>query len=201
MAMQSNHVKLDFEKMTEAGLKPLAKKFEKWGLTVKDIASTNKAKRESGFMIKDATFTFSDGQQMLVRVKQEGTVFQVKLNNKVVPIKNVADINKAVIEMVDYIQSNAKAYENAKIQREKRKKLNVPVPVVRTTRQERLEKTQAALAEVQGSLENLQKQAADLTAASAEKTNTLTNIEAELKAEQDRTAQLETELKTLQEAA
>lgn len=201
MAMQSNQVKLDFEKMTEAGLKPLAKKFEKWGLTVKNIDSTNKAKRESGFMIKDATFTFSDGQQMLVRVKQEGTVFQVKLNNKVVPIKNVADINKAVIEMVDYIQSNAKAYENAKIQREKRKKLNVPVPVVRTTRQERLEKTQAALAEVQGSLENLQKQAADLTAASAEKTNTLTNIEAELKAEQDRTAQLETELKTLQEAA
>ena len=201
MAMQSNQVKLDFEKMTEAGLKPLAKKFEKWGLTVKNIDSTNKAKRESGFMIKDATFTFSDGQQMLVRVKQEGTVFQVKLNNKVVPIKNVADINKAVIEMVDYIQSNAKAYENAKIQREKRKKLNVPVPVVRTTRQERLEKTQAAIAEVQGSLENLQKQAADLTAASAEKTNTLTNIEAELKAEQDRTAQLETELKTLQEAA
>ena len=109
MAMQSNQVKLDFEKMTEAGLKPLAKKFEKWGLTVKNIDSTNKAKRESGFMIKDATFTFSDGQQMLVRVKQEGTAFQVKLNNKVVPIKNVADINKAVIEMVDYIQSNAKA--------------------------------------------------------------------------------------------
>lgn len=201
MAMQSKQVKLDFEKMTEAGLKPLVKKFEKWGLTVKDIASTNKAKRESGFMIKDATFTFSDGQQMLVRVKQEGTVFQVKLNNKVVPIKNVADIDKAVIEMVDYIQANAKAYENAKIQREKRKKLDVPVPVVRTTRQERLEKTQAALAEVQGSLENLQKQAADLAAASAEKTNTLTDIEAELKAEQDRTAQLETELKTLQEAA
>ena len=129
MAMPSKQVKLDFDKMTEAGLKPWAKKFEKWGLSVKKIDAINKAKRESGYMLKDAMFNFSDGQQMLVRVKQDGTVFQVKLNKKVVPIKNVADMDKAVIEMVDYIQDNAKAYEKAKIQREKRKKLNIPVPL------------------------------------------------------------------------
>ncbi len=201
MAMPSKQVKLDFDKMTEAGLKPLAKKFEKWGLSVKKIDATNKAKRESGYMLKDAMFNFSDGQQMLVRVKQDGTVFQVKLNKKVVPIKNVADMDKAVIEMVDYIQDNAKAYEKAKIQREKRKKLNIPIPAVRTTRQERLEKTQAALTEVQGSVENLQKQAADIASASAEKTNALSEVKAALQSEKERTAQLEAELKTLQEAA
>lgn len=201
MAMPSKQVKLDFDKMTETGLKPLAKKFEKWGLSVKKIDANNKAKRESGYMLKDALFTFSDGQQMLVRVKQDGTVFQVKLNKKVVPIKNVADMDKAVIEMVDYIQGNAKAYEQAKIQREKRKKLNIPVPAVRTTRQERLEKTQAALTEVQGSVENLQKQAADIASASTEKSNALSEVEAALQSEKERTAQLEAEIKTLQEAA
>ena len=54
---------------------------------------------------------------------------------------------------------------------------------------------------MQGSVENLQKQAADIASASAEKTNALSEVEAALQSEKERTTQLEAELKTLQEAA
>ena len=101
--------------MTESSLKPIAKNFDKWQCTVASITATNKAKRESAFLIKDFTFVFKDGQKLLIRVKADGTVFQPKLNNKVVPIRHVDDIDKAVIELVDYVQGNAKAYERAKI--------------------------------------------------------------------------------------
>lgn len=200
MPPATKQVRLPFDKLTESGLKPIVKKFEKWGLKVASIDSTNRQKRESGMLLKDAVFIFEDGQKMLVRVKSDGTVFQVKLNNKVVPIKNVDDMDKAVIEMVDYVQDNAKAYERAKIQREKRKKLNIQPPRVVTTRQEKIAAAKQSLSELSSANSELEKQNDELSISIAGKQAQWDSLYKELEQETAITKELEREIANLEKA-
>lgn len=200
MPPATKQVRLPFDKLTESGLKPIVKKFEKWGLKVVSIDSTNRPKRESGMLLKDSAFIFDDGQKMLVRVKSDGTVFQVKLNNKVVPMKNVGDMDKAIIEMVDYVQENAKAYERAKVQREKRKKLNIQPPRVVTTRQEKIAAAKQSLSELSSVNNELEKQNDELNVSLAGKQAQWDSLHKELEQEMGITKKLEREIVSLEKA-
>ena len=239
MAAPSKQVRLPFEKLTEQNLRPIIKKMEKWGLKVASVDVPNCACRESGFLLKDVTFIFEDGQKMLVRVKSDGTVFQVKLNKKVVPIRHVDDMDKAIIfedgqkmlvrvksdgtvfqvklnkkvvpirhvddmdkaiiEMVDYVQENAKAYERAKLQRERRRKLHIDPPPVVTNRREKIERAKGQLAELTTSNEGLQAQISETEGTIQTKQSELDKAEAALKAERSKTAELERILAELEE--
>lgn len=201
MALSMKQVLLPFDKLTEQNLKPLVKKFAHWNVNIASTDAPNKSKRESGMLIKDVTFTFEDGQKMLVRVKSGGTVFQVKLNNKVVPIRNVDDIEKAIIEMVDYVQDNAKAYERAKIQREKRRKLNITPPSVVTNRQEKIALAKTRLEETTLTNTDLEAQQSTLLTELADNQAELAKVQSELQAEKEKTVALENTLRDLQAAA
>lgn len=200
MAAPSKQVRLPFDKLTESNLKPIIRKMEKWGLEVAEVNAPNRAKRESGFLLKDFTLTFEDGQKMLVRVKSDGTVFQVKLNKKVVPIKHVDNMDKAIGEMVDYVQENAKAYERAKLQRERRRKLHIDPPPVVTNRREKIERAKGQLAELTTANEGLQSQLSETENTIQTKQNELDKAEAALKAERGKTAELERILTELERA-
>ncbi len=156
--MPKKQVQLNFDKMTKSGLSPLVKKFKKHKLIVADIEATNKGKRESGFLVKTAILVISDGQKVAVRVKADGTVFQVKLNNRVVPIKHVDDMNKAIIEIVDHVQDNAKKFAKARSKRLKKQKIGSlsPVPKVRTTRKQQIANNQEQVTALQSEQESLQ---------------------------------------------
>lgn len=196
MPPKSNQVALDFDKLTEANLKPILKRFAKWHCPVASVDAPNKGKRESGFLVKHFTLTFEDGQQMLVRIKADGTVFQVKLNNKVVPIKHVDDMDKAIIEMVDYVQDNAKAYARAKIQREKRK-IKPPVPSIKTTRQEKLVQEKEKLEQISQSNAAVERQYSETLAGIAAKQTELEAAEKALAQEKEKTRALEAEFAAL----
>lgn len=200
MAAPSKQVRLPFEKLTEQNLRPTIKKMEKWGLKVASVEAPNRARRESGFLLKDATFVFEDGQKMLVRVKSDGTVFQVKLNKKVVPIRHVDDMDKAIIEMVDYVQENAKAYERAKLQRERRRRLHIDPPPIVTNRREKIERAKAELTELSATNEGLQAQISESETSLQDKQKELDTATAALKAEKEKTAELERILKELEAA-
>lgn len=133
---------------------------------------------------------------MLVRVKADGTVFQVKLNNRVVPIKNVGDIDKAISEMVDYIQDNAKAYARAKVLREKRK-AKPTVPSIKTTRREKLRQAKEHLEKLSQSNASVETQYNESVAKIAEKRAELEAAENSLVREQERTRALEAEFAVL----
>ena len=137
MPPQSNQVTLPFDTLTEKGLKPVVKKFEKLGCHVVEVDAPNKPKRESGFQVKQFTLTIEDGQKVSVKIKAGGAVYQVKLNNKVIPIKHLDDVDKAIGEIVEHVQSNASAYAKSKMQAAKRK-LKPKKPHVTTTRKEKL---------------------------------------------------------------
>ncbi|MBQ3172549.1 MAG: hypothetical protein IJB53_11690 [Mailhella sp.] len=193
----SNQIKLDFENLTKAGLKNLLKVFEKQQCPVASVDAPNKSKRESGMLTKSFTLTFEDGQNLQIRVKADGTVYQVRLNNKVMPIKHVDDLDKAVTEMIDYVQDNAKAYERAKIQREKRK-IRVPKPAVLTSRKEKIAQAKEELDQLDASNTALEQQKAELDAAMSDKSGQLERVMRDLDAEKAKTEKLEATLAALQ---
>ena len=193
----SNQIKLDFENLTKAGIKKLLKVFEKQQCPVASVDAPNKSKRESGMLTKSFTLTFEDGQNLQIRVKADGTVYQVRLNNKVMPIKHVDDLDKAVTEMIDYVQDNAKAYERAKIQREKRK-IRVPKPAVLTSRKEKIAQAKEELDQLDASNTALEQQKAELDAAMSDKSGQLERVMRDLDAEKAKTEKLEATLAALQ---
>ena len=193
----SNQIKLDFENLTKAGLKKLLKVFEKQQCPVASVDAPNKSKRESGMLTKSFTLTFEDGQNLQIRVKADGTVYQVRLNNKVMPIKHVDDLDKAVTEMIDYVQDNAKAYERAQIQREKRK-IRVPKPAVLTSRKEKIAQAKEELDQLDASNTALEQQKAELDAAMSDKSGQLERVMRDLDAEKAKTEKLEATLAALQ---
>lgn len=197
MPPKSSQLTLDFEKLTEKTLQPVLKKFQKAGYPVVKVDAPNKAKRESGFLIKNFTLTFEDEQQILVRIKAGGTIFQVKLNNRVVPIKHVDDMEKAISEIANYLYDNAKAFARAKAQRERRK-IKPPAPAITTTRKEKLEKTKADLEEISQNNADLEKQLAETTALNSGNQTKLEDAERALASERARTSDLESQIAKLQ---
>lgn len=194
----TKQVVLNFDKMTESGLMPIAKKFARWKFEVSKIESTNKPKRESGQQIKSAMFIFKSGQKLEVKVNTSGTVFQIKLNGKVLPIKHVDDMDKAIIEIVDYVQGAEKQYLKAQERRAAKLAAGEKKPAVKTTRMEQVDNFTAQVEELQAENENLSKQASDSTSELDIIRQQLADLTAELEQLISRGDELETELETLQ---
>lgn len=195
-------ITIDFKRFNEAGLKPVMRKFKQAGLPIVKVEGTNKAKRESGFLTKMVKLHFESGQKLLVKAKASGGIFQVKLNAKVLPIKHVDDMDKAVQEVIRHTRSNEKAYLKRKKAREQKIKIPKPkIKPVNTSVKKQIETFQASLDEQVGERENLEKQAADVQTETTTKQEQFANLQAELDAENERTDILRDEISELKEAA
>lgn len=159
----------------------------------------NKGKRESGMLIKTFTLAFEDSQQLLVRVKSDGTIFQVKLNNRVIPVRNVDNIDKAISELCDFMYDNAKAFARAKAQRERRK-LKPPTPSVTTTRSEKIARAKDDLQTVTQNNAEMENQLAQINGPAASNADKLKKAKDDLAAERKRTVWLEAEIEKAKSA-
>jgi len=190
---------IDFDKFNKAGLKTILKKFETDGLPVDDIEATNKAKRESGFLIKTATLVFSSGQKLMVKAKAGGGIFQVKLNGKVIPIKAVDDIDKAIGEVATHVKANEPAFLK---QREKQAGI-VKIPKlkpVNTSVAAQIETLSATVEQLKGTNENIRTETTAQMGQASELQTQLSALETQLKDEKAKTDKLNLEIETLKNA-
>lgn len=195
-------IKIDFDKFNEIGLKPIIKEFEKAGLPVSDVVANNIAKRESGFQCKNATFQFESGQKLFVKAKANGSIFQVKLNNKVIPIKYVDDLDKAVKEVIAFVEKNEAAFQKRKQKQLEALKIKVPkIKSVRTSTVKQTEEVNAALETVKEAVAEAEAEKAEIDKTLNEKRGTVEKLKTELDAENAKTETLQAELDRLQEAA
>lgn len=119
MARQS-YIAFDFDNFTEQGLRKVALEFAKNDTPVIQgddggytITATNKIKRTQGMPTKSAQFHFEDGQSATLVVNNEGSVFQVKLNTKIIPITNVGSFTKSIKEISNKVKANSKTFSKA----------------------------------------------------------------------------------------
>jgi hypothetical protein len=196
-------LEFDFKNFNEKGLKKVLNAFKKQQLPIKEVVANNRPKRESGYQVKAATLHFESGQKLLLKAKANGSIFQVKLNNKALPIKNVDNLKKAVGEVIKFVKINEPKFLKQQAKRLERAKTPLPKkPKPATTS---AKKQLAAVAEIMDrvTVEN-EALEADLKE-QTEKVDTqiaaLADFRARLEEENRKTETLQAELDELKEAA
>lgn len=96
---------------SESSLKEIKRYFQRAGVQVVSDDLDQKLKRSSDVTYREAGFAFADNQQVVLRIKQTGDVFQVLLNGTAIPIKNQDDHVKAVAEIVNAMDSKRTAFQ------------------------------------------------------------------------------------------
>lgn len=105
-------INIDYKTLSteEKGVKELVRTFKKKGAEIVAIDVPDKVKKTSGVAYKELFLTFADSQQVALRISEKNAIFQVMINNRLTPIKNQDDHDKAVIEMIDLMDAGRKAF-------------------------------------------------------------------------------------------
>lgn len=87
------------------------KYFSRAGANVVQQDVNTSVKRSSGISYREMSLTFADSQQIVLRIKQTGDIYQVTLNGKILPIKNQDDHVKAIAEIVAAMDSGRTKFQ------------------------------------------------------------------------------------------
>lgn len=98
---QMENLLFTFNDMSEKdkASKLVAKYFAKAGADVVQQSASPAIKKTSGIAYREMTLTFADSQQVVLRVKESGDIYQALLNKQVVPIKEQDNHAKAIAEI------------------------------------------------------------------------------------------------------
>lgn len=107
----SKFLSFDFSQFNEKGLKKVIDEFKKQRLSVTSVEADNKPKRQSGVQTKKAVLHFGDGQKLMLQATAQGSIFQVRLNTRVIPVKSVDNLQKAIVEISAKITANSKQFQ------------------------------------------------------------------------------------------
>lgn len=129
-----------------------------------DVPAT--VKRSSGITYREMTLTFADSQQVVLRIKQSGDIFQVLVNGKVLPIKNQDDHVKAIAEIVQAMDAGRSRFQKllAAAQARPPAGIRTAAPKMEQVLTEKRDALKAAIAEVRSQIEAIKGTAAPAAA-------------------------------------
>lgn len=108
-----NYVVVDFDNVTERGLKKLINALKSAGAAVTDIEASNRKTRKDGEQVKKAKFFFENGQSMTLFIGDAGDIFQMTLNATKQPIPSVKNERQLANEMVRLMERNQAKFNKA----------------------------------------------------------------------------------------
>lgn len=111
----------------------ITKAFARLGAPVVSIDVGEKTRRTAGIAYQEVFLTFADSQQVTLRLKESGDVFQVLLNGTAVPLRSQDDLKQAVMEVYTRLERGRAAFQK------KLAKAAVAVPPSLTTAAPQLE--------------------------------------------------------------
>lgn len=176
-----NYVVVDFDNVTEKGLKKLITALKSAGALVVSVDASNKKMKRDKETVKKAKLNFENGQAMTLYIGDEGDIYQMTLNATKQPIpsvKNERELAKAMFTLMDRNQ--------AKFDKAVARKAAAPVKDESTSKPAsktlatKIKEASAALAIATSNRDNAQA--------------AVNKAQSELEAEQQKLAELESEL-------
>ncbi len=146
--------------------KQAARYFSRAGANVVQQDVPTAVKRSSGITYREMALTFADSQQVVLRIKQSGDIFQVLLNGKVLPIKNQDDHVKAIAEIVQAMDAGRSRFQKllAAAQARPPAGFRTAAPKMEQVLTEKRDALKAAIAEVRSQIEAIKGTAAPAAA-------------------------------------
>jgi|GEM_PF-795232 len=95
----------------EKAIKDLTRLFTRAGAVVTQVSIDAAIKRSSHISYRQIHLSFADSQQITLRIKRSGDIFQVVFNKSVIPIRYQDDHEKAIAELVKKLDANRTAFQ------------------------------------------------------------------------------------------
>lgn len=189
------YVVVDFNDVTERGLKSLITELKRAGEPVNDVQADNKARRKDMQQVKQAKFYFENGQSMTLFIGSEGDVYQLQLNSTKQPLPDATSDRELARDMASMLKRN-----QAKFDKQLARKANKAIkdtsnskPLTRSV-SKRLEEAKSSISTLQ---ENQQAVVTSLNAASQQSASMdeeIARLSETLAAEKTETQELEKQL-------
>lgn len=160
MATTKKNLLFTFEDLTvkDKAAQMALRYFSRAGANVvqQDVSATTK--RTAGVSYREMTLTFADSQQVTLRIKQTGDIFQVLLNGKVMPLKNQDDHVAAIAEIVQAMDAGRSKYQKklAAAQAKPPAGIRTAAPKMEQVLTEKRDALKAAIADVREQIAALQ---------------------------------------------
>ncbi|HHF3138075.1 hypothetical protein NB524_00465 [Vibrio alginolyticus] len=105
------YVVVDFNDVTERGLKSLITELKRAGEPVNDVQADNKARRKDMQQVKQAKFYFENGQSMTLFIGSEGDVYQLQLNSTKQPLPDATSDRELARDMASMLKRNQAKFD------------------------------------------------------------------------------------------
>lgn len=196
-------MKIGFHKLPMPALQPVVQMFNKADLPVSSATGEEKGKRTNGILTKQAKIQFKSGQVLVLFIKDDGGVFQFRLNGKVLAIKNYRILDEALKEVIELVRLNERAYLKQKeVTALKNHRVTVPkLPTATLTIQVQIESYKNKLSELDAEADVIKQHHRDMDSILAEKRGRLTLLERQIASENERSKTLEAQLEEAKKTA
>lgn len=158
----------DFNKLAsgDSAPKQAMRYFSRAGANVVQYDAPPVIKRSSGITYREMTLTFADSQQVVLRIKQSGDIFQVLLNGQMLPIKNQDNHVTAIAEIVQAMDAGRSRFQEklAAAQVRPPAGIRTAAPKMEQVLTEKRDALKAATAEVRSQIEAIKGAAASAAA-------------------------------------
>lgn len=104
---------LDFDQVTEAGLKDLIQSFLKAKAKVVETVASNRKVKKDGHFQKKVQFIFENGQSITLIIGELGDVAQTKLNSTVIPVSDSGTMDAFTKDVASAMEKNQPKFEKA----------------------------------------------------------------------------------------
>ncbi|MCG3884178.1 hypothetical protein I3271_05710 [Photobacterium leiognathi] len=113
MKREFKYTVVDFDNVTEKGLKELLTAIKRGGLEVESVEANNRKSKRDGFSVKKAKLNFDGGQSATLFVGEYGDMFQLVINGKKTPLPNANTLKAFAKGLVDLINRGQEAFDKS----------------------------------------------------------------------------------------
>ena len=118
MKREFKYTIVDFDNVTEKGLKELITTLKHNKIIVDKVSASNKKLNRDGFDVKKAKLSLDNGQTVTIFAGEKGDLYQLVLNGKKIPLPNVNTLKafaKDLAKLIEKSQPDFDAKQAAKI--------------------------------------------------------------------------------------
>ncbi|EGQ7810371.1 hypothetical protein I6Y99_004415 [Vibrio parahaemolyticus] len=126
-----DYVVVDFDDVTEKGLKSLTDELKKAGAPVSSVEATNRKSKKDGLFVKNAKLNFENGQNVTLFIGDQGDIYQMSLNGRKQPVPPAKNEKELAKKLADMLEKNQASFDKSLLKKQKKPKTTGEKPLIK----------------------------------------------------------------------
>ncbi|PMS91955.1 hypothetical protein [Vibrio parahaemolyticus] len=126
-----DYVVVDFDDVTEKGLKSLTDELKKSGAPVSSVEATNRKSKKDGLFVKKAKLNFENGQNVTLFIGDQGDIYQMSLNGRKQPVPGAKNEKELAKKLADMLEKNQASFDKSFLKKQKKPKATGERPLIK----------------------------------------------------------------------